>query len=181
MILWQAFEYPVRINEAPRPIPKQPVYMQPISGIIMGGILPFGCILLHLFFILNSIHTNQMHYMFGLAFVDFCFFIVTCALTSIFLCFLHLRTEDYNWWWRSFLTTGITAFYVFVFCWYVFATQMAIDDIASTIVYFGYTLIMVFFFFLLTGTIGFVACFWFIRRIYGVVNIDSVNQIEINI
>ena len=31
----------------------------------MGGILPFGCIFIQLFFILNSIWSHQIYYMFG--------------------------------------------------------------------------------------------------------------------
>merc|ERR1712013_566480 len=35
-------EQPVRTNQIPRQIPDQSVYTQPIPGIIMGGVLPFG-------------------------------------------------------------------------------------------------------------------------------------------
>ena len=31
------------------------------------------------------------------------------------LCHLQLCSEDYGWWWRSFLTSGSTAFYVMVY------------------------------------------------------------------
>ena len=41
-----------------------------------------------------------------------------------------------------------------------------------TILYFGYTLIIVFTFWILTGTIGFFASFSFIRKIYAQVKID---------
>jgi transmembrane 9 superfamily protein 2/4 len=37
--------------------------MQPIPGIIMGGVLPFGCIFIQLFFVLNSIWSSQIYYM----------------------------------------------------------------------------------------------------------------------
>ena len=48
-------EHPVRTNQIPRQIPEQTIYTQAIPGIIMGGVLPFGCIFIQLFFILNSI------------------------------------------------------------------------------------------------------------------------------
>ncbi|NWX24114.1 TM9S2 protein, partial [Eolophus roseicapillus] len=50
-----AIEHPVRTNQIPRQIPEQSFYTKPLPGIIMGGILPFGCIFIQLFFILNSI------------------------------------------------------------------------------------------------------------------------------
>lgn len=168
----RVFEHPVRTNQIPRQIPDQTVYTQPVPGIVMGGILPFGCIFIQLFFILNSIWSNQMYYMFGFLFLVFIILAITCSETTILLCYFHLCAEDYHWWWRSFLTSGFTAFYLFVYCIHYFMTKLTITGTISTILYFGYTLIMVFLFFLLTGTIGFFACFWFVRKIYSVVKVD---------
>merc|ERR1711936_244884 len=72
----------------------------------------------------------------------------------------------------SFLTSGFTAFYLAVYCIHYFITKLDIVGSASTFLYFGYTSVMVFCFFLLTGTIGFLACFWFVRKIYSVVKVD---------
>ncbi|XP_047116976.1 transmembrane 9 superfamily member 2 isoform X1 [Schistocerca piceifrons] len=168
----RAIEHPVRTNQIPRKIPEQSIYTQPLPGIIMGGVLPFGCIFIQLFFILNSIWSSQMYYMFGFLFLVFIILVITCSETTILLCYFHLCAEDYHWWWRSFLTSGFTAFYLFVYCIHYFVTKLNIEDAASTFLYFGYTLIMVFLFFLLTGTIGFFACFWFVRKIYSVVKVD---------
>ncbi|XP_053207116.1 transmembrane 9 superfamily member 2-like [Panonychus citri] len=165
-------EHPVRTNQIPRQIPEQTVYTQPVPGVIMGGILPFGCIFIQLFFILNSIWSNQMYYMFGFLFLVFIILAITCSETTILLCYFHLCAEDYHWWWRSFLTSGFTAFYLFLYCIHFFLTKLTITGTVSTILYFGYTLIMVFLFFLLTGTIGFFASFWFVRKIYSVVKVD---------
>lgn len=55
MKLFQAIEHPVRTNQIPRQIPEQSFYTQAIPGVIMGGVLPFGCIFIQLFFILNSL------------------------------------------------------------------------------------------------------------------------------
>ncbi|XP_059617869.1 transmembrane 9 superfamily member 2 [Phlebotomus argentipes] len=168
----RSLEHPVRTNQIPRQIPDQSIYTQPIPGIIMGGVLPFGCIFIQLFFILNSIWSSQMYYMFGFLFLVFIILVITCSETTILLCYFHLCAEDYHWWWRSFLTSGFTAVYLFIYCCHYFATKLSIEDAASTFLYFGYTAIMVFLFFLLTGSIGFFACFWFIRKIYSVVKVD---------
>jgi transmembrane 9 superfamily protein 2/4 len=168
----RTIEHPVRTNQIPRQIPEQSVYTQPIPGIIMGGILPFGCIFIQLFFILNSIWSNQMYYMFGFLFLVFTILVITCSETTVLLCYFHLCAEDYHWWWRSYLTSGFTAFYLFVYCIHYFMTKLTITGTISTLLYFGYTLIMVFLFFLLSGTVGFFACFWFVRKIYSVVKVD---------
>ncbi|CAG7837323.1 unnamed protein product [Allacma fusca] len=168
----RVIEHPVRTNQIPRQIPEQTIYTQAIPGIVMGGVLPFGCIFIQLFFILNSIWSSQMYYMFGFLFLVFIILVITCSETTILLCYFHLCSEDYRWWWRSFLTSGFTAFYLFFYCVHYFVTKLNIEGFISTFLYFGYTLIMVFLFFLLTGTIGFFACFWFVRKIYSVVKVD---------
>jgi len=168
----RAIEHPVRTNQIPRQIPDQTFYTRPVPGVIMGGILPFGCIFIQLFFILNSIWSHQMYYMFGFLFVVFVILIVTCSEATILLCYFHLCAEDYHWWWRSFLTSGFTAIYFFVYCVHYFISKLDISGFSSTVLYFGYTFIMVFLFFLLTGSIGFFACFWFVSKIYSVVKVD---------
>jgi len=168
----RVIEHPVRTNQIPRQIPEQSIYTQPVPGIVMGGILPFGCIFIQLFFILNSIWSNQTYYMFGFLFLVFIILVITCSETTILLSYFHLCAEDYHWWWRSFLTSGFTAFYLFVYCIHYFLTKLTITGVVSTLLYFGYTLIMVFLFFLMTGTVGFFACFWFTRKIYSVVKVD---------
>ncbi|KMQ93427.1 transmembrane 9 superfamily member 2, partial [Lasius niger] len=80
--------------------------------------------------------------------------------------------QDYHWWWRSFLTSGFTAVYLLIYCIHFFVTKLDIEGATSTFLYFGYTFIMVYLFFLLTGSIGFFACFWFVRKIYSVVKVD---------
>lgn len=168
----RAIEHPVRTNQIPRQIPDQSFYTRPLPGIVMGGVLPFGCIFIQLFFILNSIWSHQMYYMFGFLFLVFVILVVTCSEATILLCYFHLCAEDYHWWWRSFLTSGFTAVYFFFYCVHYYVSKLEIEGFASTFLYFGYTLIMVFAFFLLTGTIGFFSCFWFVTKIYSVVKVD---------
>ena len=50
--------------------------------------------------------------------------------------------------------------------------QLEIASVISTMLYFGYTSVMVFGFWLLTGTIGFYSTYIFICKIYGAVKQD---------
>ncbi|MGH0150275.1 UNVERIFIED_CONTAM: hypothetical protein FKN15_055513 [Acipenser sinensis] len=149
----ESIEHPVRTNQIPRQIPEQSFFTKPLPGIVMGGILPFGCIFIQLFFILNSIWSHQMYYMFGFLFLVFLILLITCSEATILLCYFHLCAEDYHWWWRSFLTSGFTAVYLFVYAVHYFFSKLQITGAASTILYFGYTMIMVLIFFLFTGKI----------------------------
>ena len=89
----RALEHPVRTNQIPRQIPEQSIYTQPIPGIVMGGVLPFGCIFIQLFFVLNSIWSSQIYYMYGFLFLVFVILIITCSETTILLCYFHLCAE----------------------------------------------------------------------------------------
>ncbi|KAI4379863.1 hypothetical protein MLD38_006106 [Melastoma candidum] len=167
-----AIEDPVKTNKIPRQIPEQAWYMNPAFSILIGGILPFGAVFIELFFILTSIWLNQFYYIFGFLFLVFIILIVTCAEISVVLCYFQLCSEDYLWWWRSYLTSGSSALYLFLYATFYFSTKLEITKFVSGVLYFGYMAIVSYAFFVLTGTIGFYACFWFTRLIYSSVKID---------
>ncbi|MQM09540.1 hypothetical protein Taro_042409 [Colocasia esculenta] len=167
-----AIEDPVKTNKIPRQIAEQAWYMQPAFSILIGGILPFGAVFIELFFILTSIWLNQFYYIFGFLFIVFVILIITCAEITIVLCYFQLCSEDYHWWWRAYLTAGSSALYLFLYAVFYFFTKLEITKFVSGILYFGYMLIASYAFFVLTGTIGFYACFWFVHKIYSSVKID---------
>jgi transmembrane 9 superfamily protein 2/4 len=167
-----AIEDPVKTNKIPRQIPEQAWYMQPAFSILIGGILPFGAVFIELFFILTSVWLNQFYYIFGFLFIVFIILLITCAEITIVLCYFQLCSEDYNWWWRAYLTAGSSALYLFAYAVFYFFTKLEITKFVSGVLYFGYMLIASYAFFVLTGTIGFYACLWFVRKIYASVKID---------
>ncbi|KAF3812683.1 hypothetical protein GH733_019485, partial [Mirounga leonina] len=148
------FKHPVRTNQIPRHIPQQNFFTRPLFGIIIGGILPFGCILIQLFFILNSIWSHQMYFMFGFLFLVFIILLITCSEATVLLCYFHLCAEDYHWCWRAFFTSSFTAVYLFIYAVHYFFAKLQIVGIASSILYFGYTMVMVLIFFLFTENGG---------------------------
>ncbi|MED6138625.1 Transmembrane 9 superfamily member 8 [Stylosanthes scabra] len=165
-------EDPVKTNKIARQIPEQAWYMNPAFSILIGGILPFGAVFIELFFILTSIWLHQFYYLFGFLFIVFVILIITCAEITIVLCYFQLCSEDYLWWWRSYLTSGSSALYLFLYATFYFFTKLEITKPVSGVLYFGYMLLLSYAFFVVTGTIGFYACFWFVRLIYSSVKID---------
>lgn len=168
----EAITYPTQTNQIPRHIPEQSFYTKRVPGILMGGVLPVGSVFIQLYFIFNSIWAHQIYYMFWFLFIVFLILVITCAETTILLCYFHLCSEDYHWWWRAYLSSGSTALYFFLYSIYFYAERLQMEGAASLFIFFGYTFIMAIYFFLLTGFVGFMSCFFFINKIYSVVKTD---------
>jgi transmembrane 9 superfamily member 2/4 len=77
-----------------------------------------------------------------------------------------------RWWWRSYFTSGSSALYLFLYSGFYFYTKLDITKTVAMLMYFGYMLVISYGFFCITGTIGFVACYYFVRAIYSAVKID---------
>jgi len=165
-------EQPCRVNILPRTLPEKEWYLQPVLTIFLGGILPFGAIFIELYFVLSSIWLRHYYYVFGFMLLVFLILTITCSEMCIVLCYIYLCHGDYEWWWRSFLTSGSCAIHVFLYSIFYYNSQLDISKTLSMFLYFGYNLIIAFVFFILTGTIGYQSCLMFLRRIYSEIKLD---------
>ncbi len=145
-----AIEFPVITSNNPRAIPAQPWYLQPVFTCLLGGILPFGACFVELFFIMSSIWMDQYYYVFGFLLVVFGILAITCAEISIVLNYFQLVSEDYNWWWRSILSSGSTALYVFLYS-IAYFSRLEGNMTITYLLYFGYMGIISLGVFLVTG------------------------------
>ena len=163
---------PVATQEIPRQVPQQPWYMACPLVVLVGGILPFGAVFVELFFILSALWLDQYFYVFGFLLLVFLILVITCAEIAIVLCYFQLCGEDYHWWWRSFLTSGSSALYLYLYSGFYYATKLDMSHFSSGLLYFGYMFIISVLFFLCTGTMGFLSTYWFVRKIYGSIKVD---------
>ncbi len=168
----ETIEVPVRTNQIQRHIPEQLWYTHPFFGIALGGILPFGAVCIELFFIMSAMWLHQVYYVFGFLFVVFLILIVTCAEITIVLCYFQLCNEDYRWWWRSFLCSGSSAGYMLLYSAWYFNAKLKITGFVPSVMYFSYMFMAALTFFLLTGSVGFFSCLWFVRKIYAFIKVD---------
>ena len=164
-------EFPVVTSNIPRQIPDQPWYLNPSLTILLGGILPFGACFVELFFVMSSIWMDQYYYVFGFLFLVYIILAITCAEITTVLCYFQLCSEDYRWWWRSLLTSGSTALYVFLYSVIYFA-RLESNMFVTYLLYFGYMGAISLGLFLITGTLGFFSCLYFNYMIYGSIKVD---------
>ncbi|KAI9737434.1 MAG: transmembrane 9 super member 2 [Cirrosporium novae-zelandiae] len=167
-----AVEPPVRVNQIPRQIPPSPTSLRPLPSLLLAGILPFGAIFVELYFILSSIWFSKFYYMFGFLFICYGLMIITCATTTILLVYFLLCAENYRWQWRAFAGAGASGLYVLLNAILFWMTRLKFGGFVSGVLYIGYSALISFLFFILTGTIGFFASWGFVHKIYKAIKID---------
>ncbi|EPQ57217.1 Nonaspanin [Gloeophyllum trabeum ATCC 11539] len=167
-----AIQHPVRVNPIPRQIPPTPKYLRPWAATLLSGILPFGAAFVELYFVLSSLFASRAYYAFGfLALTAFVVALTTATVTILFTYFI-LCAEEYRWHWRAFLTGGGSAFWLLAYGFFYWLSRLSLDSFSSTVLYFGYLFLLCLFDFLITGTIGFLATYWAVRRLYSSIRID---------
>ena len=166
------FKFPVRTNQIPRQIPQQPKSLNKITSTLLAGILPFGAISVELYYIYNSLWLNKLYYMFGFLFVYYGLMLLTTSAVTVLLTYFLLKNENYHWQWRSFVAAGASSFYIFLYALVYLYRSLQLKSFASYAIYIGYSLLISFIMFILTGSVGFLSSFFFTRRIYSEIKVD---------
>eukprot|EP00613_Pedinella_sp_CCMP2098_P073348 CAMPEP_0171905706 /NCGR_PEP_ID=MMETSP0993-20121228/5382_1 /TAXON_ID=483369 /ORGANISM="non described non described, Strain CCMP2098" /LENGTH=599 /DNA_ID=CAMNT_0012537261 /DNA_START=22 /DNA_END=1821 /DNA_ORIENTATION=+ len=159
-------DFPCRTNTIPRPIPSGPWYTAPLVVIPLTGILPFGSIFIEMYFIFTSFWNYKFYYVYGFMMLVFCILMVVSVCTTIVATYFILNAENYHWQWISFLSSGSTAVYVFLYSVYYFFWKTKMSGFLQCVFYFGYMGLFSVTFFLLCGTIGQAGASSFVKRIY---------------
>ncbi|KAI9932490.1 hypothetical protein ASPWEDRAFT_33390 [Aspergillus wentii DTO 134E9] len=165
-------EGPTKTNQIPRQVPPMSGSLRTIPSLLLTGILPFGAIFVELYFIMTSLWTNKIYYMFGFLFLCYGLMIMTSAATTVLLVYFLLCAENYRWHWRAFAGAGMTGGYVFVNALVFWATRVSFGGLTGAVLYVGYSALIGFIVFILTGSIGFFASWAFVQRIYGSIKVD---------
>nr|POE93550.1 transmembrane 9 superfamily member 1 [Quercus suber] len=165
-------EPPTRTNQIPRQIPPARGYLRTVPSMLLVGVLPFGAIFVELYFIMNSLWSSRIYYMFGFLFLSFGLLIATSASVTILMIYFVLCAENYHWQWRAFASSGASAIYVFLYSLIYWAQMLSFSSFTGGLLYLGYSLLLSGLWFVLSGTIGFFASWIFIHRIYASLKID---------
>lgn len=163
---------PVKVSRIPKPLPLD-ISKKFYLLIFLCGSLPFGSMFIELNYVMKSIwHHTIVYYLFGFLLLCFLLVAVVASEISILIVYVFLCKDDYRWWWLSVLVPGSSGMYLFLYAIYYYFTDLSIRMFASTVLYFGYMIIVSMLFFLAAGAIGFLASFIFVRRIYSMIKLE---------
>jgi transmembrane 9 superfamily protein 2/4 len=169
-----AWSHPIRANAIARQIPSQSWYTKSFQTILFAGFIPFAVIFIELMFVFKSLWQDKSgyYYVFGFLAVVSVILVVTVIEVTIVATYVQLCSENYHWWWQSFIIGGSSSVWIFGYLvWYYFA-KLHITGFVSSLLFFCYGFLACGVYALLTGTIGFLAAYAFVRRIYGAIKAD---------
>jgi transmembrane 9 superfamily protein 2/4 len=169
------WEHPTRTTMIARQIPPQPWYLKPIPSVLLGGLIPFAVIFIELLFVFKSLWQDKStyYYMFGFLGLIASVLILTVMEISIITTYFMLCSENWQWWWRSFLVGAGSAVWVFLYSGWYYWTRLAVQGWVSGLLFFAYSALACCVYGVLVGTMGFLASYAFVRKIYGFVLLSS--------
>jgi len=160
------FSAPTRTKNFPREIPAIPWYRQAPVQMAMAGFLPFSAIYIELYYVYTSVWGHNSYTLYGILFLVFLILLVVTACITIALTYFQLSMEDHRWWWRSFLSGGSTGIFIYLYSFFYYYYRSKMSGSLQASFYFGYMLILCYYFFIMLGTVGFYASLIFIKKIY---------------
>lgn len=163
------WEHPTKTTSIPRQLPTTAWYIRSTQSILLAGLIPFAVIFIELLFVFQSLWQDKSgyYYVFGFLSCVCVILILTIAEVTIVTIYIKLCSEDYNWWWHSFAVGGGSSVWVFVYCIWYYMTKLHIEGFVSGLLFFAYSGMACVVYGLLTGTVGFLTAYAFVRRIYG--------------
>ncbi|KAF2450647.1 hypothetical protein P171DRAFT_143561 [Karstenula rhodostoma CBS 690.94] len=169
-----AYIHPIKANAVPRQVPPQSYYTRSVPVVLFAGFAPFMVLFIELMFVFKSLWLDKSgyYYVFGFMSVVGAILGVTVVEVAVVATYLQLCAENYHWWWHSFLVGSSSALWIFSYLVYYFYTKLHITGFVSSLLFFAYGALACAIYGLLVGTVGFLASYVFVRRIYAAVKVD---------
>ena len=168
----EKIDVPTKTNQIARFIPEVPYYAAPPTSVFIAGLLPFGSVCIELFFIMSALWLHQLYYIMGFLMAVLLILVATCAQVSMVMCYLQLCVEDHRWWWKSFANCASAGFYLFLYSLWFLSSKLDLVGVLPVVVYLTYMSMISIAFGVMCGTVGYLSCFAFTRKIYAAVKVD---------
>lgn len=166
------YEAPCKTNKVERQIPPVVWYRSTPLVLIFSGFLPFSAIYIELHYIFASVWGHRVYTLFEILFLAFIMLILVTAAISVALTYFQLAAEDYNWWWRSFMSGFSTGVFMYLYGIFYFNFRSEMFGMLQASFFFGYFLMISYGFSLMLGAVSFFVSHKFVRHIYSSIKID---------
>jgi len=170
-MIQRPIKLPCHVHPVPNLMSLPPWYLSKKIIFLITGIVPFSAIIVELFYLMASIWRHYYYNLFGFMLISLGQLIVLSALISIIVVHHQLNKGDYHWWWKSFFISGSSSIYFILFSVYYFFS-LGITRVTSILIYFGLMALICVTIFLISGSIGFILTFHYIKMIYSRIKID---------
>ncbi|KAG9839043.1 multispanning membrane protein, partial [Aureobasidium melanogenum] len=169
-----AWSHPIRASTIPRQIPQQSWYIRSWQSVLLAGLPAFFVVAIELMFVFKSIWQDKSgyYYVFGFLAVVAVMLVAVVMEVTVIAVYIQLCSENYHWWWHSFMVGASSSFWIFAYCVYYYFNHLHIHGFVSSLLFFAYSGLACAVYALLTGTIGFLTAYAFVRRIYGAIKAD---------
>ncbi|KAI3385431.1 hypothetical protein SNEBB_010259 [Seison nebaliae] len=167
-----SFSAPCRTKQIAREIPSVSFLKSPGLHVVVGGFLPFTSISVELYYIISTLWGREQYSLYGILFLVFIIVVMVTACVNIALTYYSLSAEDYRWWWKSILSSGVTGFFILAYAFFYFFKRSQMYGGLETLQFFGYSFVASYIFALTLSVVGFYSSLVFIRFIYSNFKID---------
>jgi len=168
----ETISFPTITSTIARSIPEPTLLLKPSISMCLAGVVPFAAAYVEIFFIMTSLWMDQFYYVFGFTLIVYLILLTTVAEVTVLLVYYQLCSENHRWWWFSFVTGASASVHIFLYSFIWFRTLEASRLWITYLLYFGYMLLISSGLFLVTGTVGALTSFWFIRKIFSTIKVD---------
>ena len=164
---------PVEVRTIPRLVPTKPWYARKWAVLVLSGGIVFMSAFLEMTVIMSAVWGHRIYFAFGFLLITFGLTMIVSAEMAILVVYTRLVLEDYNWWWISFVAPASSGVVLFLYSTWFFAMELHVAATwTSCAMYFGYMLLLSSALAMMTGFMGFTACFLFLRTIYAAIKSD---------
>jgi len=139
---------------------------RPLSLIALTGLLPFTVLILATHYLPERIWDLKLYCIYGFALIAFLLILCTIACSAIGVSYYLITIEDSRWPWISFLGAGSTAGYWFLFAVYSYLCKSQLSGELPWRVFFCNISLGCVCFFLMFGTMGYLAASQILRIVY---------------
>jgi len=158
--------WPCKTNKIKREIPQGSWFSDWRIQFFVSGFLPFSAIYIELHYVFISVWGERLYTVYWILLLSFLMAVAISVSVTLLFTYFQLNAENYEWWWRSFMSGFSIAFFFYLFC-INFYMQSPMDGFLQTAFYFGYSLLIAYGMGLMMGAITYSATLRFVVYIYG--------------